>query len=121
MNGIIQHQQCQTLVIAPGQRVDILVDVSAIEDDKHMIMRNSGLDEPFGGDPVASPPADIPERDETFCRMDRIMVLLFRVVPGSAPSMSPSTSMAPTSDNIVDRHRALALYGPTWHSRRSVR
>jgi len=97
---VIQHQQCQTLVIAPGQRV---------ENDKHVIMRNSGLDEPFGGDPVASP-ADIPERDETFCRMDRIMVLLFRVVPGSAQSMSPSTSMAPTSDNIVDRHRALALF-----------
>ena len=106
----------QTLVLSPGQRADILVDFSSVDDDKHVIMRNSGSDEPFGGDPVTSP-ADIPERVETFCRMDRIM--LFKVELGSASSaasstsMTPSTSLAPTSENIVDKYRQLATFEGT--------
>jgi spore coat protein A len=98
----------QTLVIAPGQRVDLLVDFSAVEDDKHVIMRNSGSDEPFGGDPVTSP-ADIPERVETFGRMDRIM--LFKVVAGLVtPATFPTTTMAPSSEHMVDRTRVLATF-----------
>jgi spore coat protein A len=99
----------RTLLIAPGQRVDLLVDFSAVEDDKHVIMRNSGSDdEPNLGNPVTSP-ADIPVREETFYRMDRIM--LFKVVPGLVtPATFPATTMAPSFDHMADRTRKLGLF-----------
>jgi FtsP/CotA-like multicopper oxidase with cupredoxin domain len=48
-----------TLLIAPGERYDVVVDFSGFNEGDHIFLRNFGPDDPFGGGiPVASSPGN---------------------------------------------------------------
>jgi FtsP/CotA-like multicopper oxidase with cupredoxin domain len=100
-----QPVQQSQLLMGPAERVDVLVDFSALSPGDTVLMRNVGPDDPWGG-PNADPPQDPANPDTTG------QIMQFRVVarttngvagaiPTALPTMTPLTPTVPPRDLLL--------------------
>jgi hypothetical protein len=92
------------LVIAPGNRYDILIDFDAAFEGKRIIVTNKGGNQPFRG-------LGLPVNPTGFERMDRIMA--FDIKPPT--TKVPKSTKAPKGRaRLRVRERKLSKGGPDW-------
>ena len=85
------------LLLAPGERADVIIDFTNLPVGAEIVLQNLGPDEPFGG---GEPGRDFVSADPVTTGQ----VMQFRVVPAQAPdrSLPPQSLVLPSATRLPD-------------------